>query len=162
MGLFGGKDGVKLKKRSAGAMAYIEYRGPYNKVPFDECFKKLYDWAKQARVRPGFTPFVVYPNDPKITPESDLLTQVAIPIAKEVPASGEVKVSRLCDMEIATLKHNAPAEEYNKSYAELQKWISDNGYELFGSPMEIYTGKPKMNDGKMIIYSEIQFPVRKK
>jgi hypothetical protein len=24
------------------------------------------------------------------------------------------------------------------------------------------TGKPKMKDGKMIIYSEIQFPVRKK
>jgi len=29
-------------------------------------------------------------------------------------------------------------------------------------PMEIHTGKPRQKHGKMIIYSEIQFPVRNK
>ena len=162
MGLFGGKDKIKLKKRSAGVMAYIEYRGPYKKVPFDEYYAKLYAWAKQAKVRPGFKPFVVYASDPKTTAEAELLTQVAIPIWKEVPASGDVKVLRLPEMEVAVLRHDAPAEEYPKSYAELQKWISENGYESFGAPMEIYTGKPKLKDGKMVIFSEIQFPVGKK
>jgi effector-binding domain-containing protein len=60
------------------------------------------------------------------------------------------------------MEHNAPAEEYKKSYAELGKWITDNGYVTAGPPLEIYTGKPKLKDGKMIIYSEIQFPVKKK
>lgn len=162
MGLFGGKERIKVKKRPAGAIAYIEYRGPYGSIPFDEYMGKLYAWAKQAKVRPGWVPFAVYTTDPNTTPESENITQVAITIAKEVPASGEVKVRSLPEMDVAAMEHNAPSEEYGRSYAELGKWITDNGYEPAGPPFEIYTKKPKMVDGKMIIYSEIQFPVRRK
>ena len=161
MGLFGG-DKVKIKKRGAGAMAYIEFRGPYDKIPFDECIKKLYGWAKENKARPGFTPFAVYPCDPNETPKEQLITEVAIPIHKLVAAKGEVKVRETPEMEVAAMKHDAPAEDYGKSYAELGKWIADNGYVVAGPPLEIYTGKPKLKDGKMIIYSEIQFPVKKK
>ncbi len=162
MGLFGPKEKIKVKKRPAGAIAYIEYRGPYGKIPFEEYMGKLYAFAKQAKVRPGWKPFAVYTTDPNTTPEAENVTQVAIDIAKEVPASGEVRVRSLPETDVAVMEHNAPAEEYNRSYAELGKWITDNGYVTAGPPLEIYTGKPKMKDGKMMIFSEIQFPVRKK
>jgi effector-binding domain-containing protein len=162
MGLFGPKEKIKVKKRPAGAIAYIEYRGPYGKIPFDEYMGKLYAFAKQAKVRPGWKPFAVYTTDPNTTPEAENVTLVAIDIAKEAPASGEVKVRTLPETEVAVMEHNAPAEEYKKSYAELGKWITDNGYVTAGPPLEIYTGKPKMKDGKMVIFSEIQFPVKRK
>ncbi len=162
MGLFGPKERIKVKQRPAGAIAYIEYKGPYGKLPFDEYIGKLYAWAKQAKVRPGWKPFAIYTTDPNKTPEAENITQVAIDIAKEVPASGEVKVRSLPGTDVAVLVHDAPAEEYGKSYAELHKWIADNGYETTGPPLEIYTAKPKEKDGKKIIYSEIQFPVKKK
>jgi effector-binding domain-containing protein len=160
MGLFGNK--IKVKKRNAGPMAYIEFKGPYGKIPFDEYYGKLFAWAKESKAGLRFGTFAVYASDPAKTPESELVTKVAIPIGKAVEAKGEIKVDTLPQMDVAVMAHNAPADEYSKSYVELQKWIVDNGYEITGAPMEVYTGKPKVKEGKTIIYSEIQFPVRKK
>jgi effector-binding domain-containing protein len=160
MGLFGSK--IKVKTRRGGPYAYIEAKGPYDKIPFDEYFCKLTTWAKESKAGMRGGPFVIYASDPNVTPPSDLLTKVAFPIGKAVPASGDIKVETLPEMEVASMDHNAPADEYSKSYAELTKWITDNGYQLFGAPIEVYTGKPKVKDGKTIIYSEIQFPVKKK
>jgi effector-binding domain-containing protein len=160
MSLFGNK--IKVKKRRAGPIAYIEFKGPYDKIPFDQYFGKLFSWARESKAGMRFGTFAVYASDPAVTPAGDLLTKVAIPIGKAVPSSGEIKVDTLPEMDVATLDHNAPAEDYSKSYGELQKWISENGYEVLGAPMEVYTRKPKVKDGKTIIYSEIQFPVRKK
>jgi effector-binding domain-containing protein len=160
MGLFGSK--IKVKKRGAGTIAYIEFKGPYSKIPFDEYYGKLFTWAKESKAGIRFGTFAIYASDPAVTPENELVTKVAIPIGKAVEAKGDIKVASLPEMEVAVKVHNAPADHYHASYAELQKWISDNGYEIAGAPIEVYTGKPKVKDGKTIIYSEIQFPVRKK
>jgi effector-binding domain-containing protein len=160
MGLFGDK--IKVKRRGAGTMAYIEYKGPYDKIPFDEAYGKLYAFAKESKAGMRFGTFAVYASDPNATPAAELVTRVAIPIGKAVEPKGEVKVAQLPEMEVAVIAHDAPADEYAKSYTELTKWITDNGYEVTGAPLEVYTKKPKVKDGKTIIYSEIQFPVRKK
>jgi len=160
VGLLGGK--IKVKKRRAQTMAYIEYKGPYGKIPFDEAYGKLFAFAKESKAGVRGGPFAVYASDPHVTPESELVTRVAVPIGKAVEPKGEINVQELPEMEVASMDHNAPAEEYNKSYTELGKWITDNGYIATGAPFEIYTGKPKVKDGKTIIYSEIQFPVKKK
>ena len=160
MGLFGDK--IKVKKRRSQTMAYIEYKGPYSKLPFDDACCKLIAFAKESKAGVRGGPFAIYASDPNVTPENELVTKVAIPIGKAVEPKGETKVDTLPDMEVAVMTHNAPAEEYPKSYAELGKWITDNGYVASGAPIEVYTAKPKVKDGKTIIYSEIQFPVKKK
>lgn len=160
MGLFGDK--IKVKKRGASTIAYIEFKGPYDKIPFDEAYGKLFSFVKESKAGMRFGMFAVYANDPHVTPPDELVTKVAIPIGKAVEPKGEVKVAPLPEMEVAVKVHNAPADEYSKSYTELLKWVTDNGYEVTGAPLEVYTKKPKVKDGKTIIYSEIQFPVRKK
>ena len=153
---------VKIKKRKASNIAYIEHKGPYHEIPFDKYYGQLYSWAKENKVKPGFKPFAIYPNDPKETSEDELLTQIAIPIGKMVESKGNIKVKALPEMVVAVIKHKGPAEEYNKTYAELLKWVEENDYEVVGAPMEIYTKKPNVKSGKAIIYSKIQFPVKKK
>jgi len=161
MGLFGG-DKIKVKMRGATDIAYIEARGPYGKIPYGELYGRLFGWAKEAGARPGFTTFAIYATCPKETSEADLVTKVGIPLYKASEPKGDVKVGQLPEMEVAVKKHQGPAEEYDKSYSELNKWIADNGYQISGPAMEIFTKKPKVKDGKTIIYSEIQFPVAKK
>ena len=153
---------IKIKKMKASTYAYLEYKGPYGGIPFDEFYKRLYDWAKENKARPGFKPFAMYPDDPNKTPEAETRTYVCIPIGKDPGVEGDVKVCTLQEGEMAVLKHNAPAEEYANSYAELGKWIEENGYEVTAPPMEVYTGKPKVKGGKTIIKSIIQFTVKKK
>ena len=160
MGIFGG-DNIKVKRRGATAIAYIEARGAYGKIPYGELYEKLFAWAKEARAAPGFSTLAIYASCPKETAEADLVTKVGIPLYKSAEPKGDIKVDQLPEMEVAIKKHEGPAEEYDKSYGELTKWISDNGYKIAGPAMEIFTKKPKVKDGKTIIYSEIQFPVTK-
>jgi effector-binding domain-containing protein len=161
MGLFGG-DKIKVKKRGATKMAFIEAKGPYDKIPYEEIYGKLFGWTKESGAKPGFYTMHIYDNDPKVTPEAELAQRIAIPLYKTGEAKGEVKIGQLPEMEVAVKKFEGSHEEYGAAYAELAKWVSDNGYQLFGSPIEVYTKKPKVKDGKTIIYSEIQFPVTKK
>ncbi|MFH0816462.1 MAG: GyrI-like domain-containing protein [Methanobacteriota archaeon] len=161
MGLFGG-DKIKVKLRGATAIAFIEAKGPYGKIPYDEMYGKLFAWAKESGSKPGFSTLNIYDSDPNVTPEAELATRVAIPLYKAGEPKGEVVVGQLAEMEVAVKKFEGPSEGYNAAYAELGKWIADNGYNVAGPPMEVFTKKPKVKDGKTIIYSEIQFPVAKK
>ncbi len=153
---------IKLKKRKAMKVAYIEHVGAYDTVPFDTIMKKLYAWAKEKKVRPGFKPLTIYPDDPKVIPASQLRSWVAIPIAGDVANDGEVRIFELQESLTASYKHAAPASEYANSYKALIEWAEKEGYMFIGPPIETYPKKPKVKDDKTIIFAEIQFPVRKK
>lgn len=153
---------VKVKKRKAGRIAYIDHVGEYGDVPYDTYFKQLYSWAKENKVRPGFKPLGIFRDDPESTPPGECRCEIGILIVGEARSSEEIKVKDMPEMDVAIIKHSAPAEEYTKTYGELSKWIEENGYEWAGPAIEVYGKKPKVKGGKTIVYAEIQVPVRKK
>ena len=153
---------VKLKKRKECIVAYIEHIGSYDTIPFDAFIKKLYAWAKEKKVRPGFKPLTIYPDDPATTPAKDLRSWIGIPIHSAAPKDPEVRTFTLTESAVATYRHAGPASEYSASYKVLIDWARSEGYEFTGPPVEYYPKKPKVKDGKTIIYADIHFPVRKK
>ncbi len=74
----------------------------------------------------------------------------------------EIKIKDLPDMQIAVTKFAGPAEDYPKAYHEVANGVEENGYCWDGAPIEVYSKKPKVKDGKTIMYSEIQVPVKPK
>lgn len=153
---------IRIKKRKATNLAYIEHTGDYGQIPFEEYMKKLMTWAKENKAKPGWKLTGIYYDDPMKTSPEQCRSEIGIPVRGNPPSGDEVKVKEIPGTEVATLYHKAPAEEYPNSYKTLFDWIAANDYELTGAPMEIYTKKPKVKGGKTIIYSEIQFPVKKK
>ncbi len=153
---------IKIKHRKSGNIAYMEHKGPYDSIPFDKYYTDLYSWAKENKARPGFKPMAIYMSNPNETPKDELVTLIAIPIGITIESKGDVKTKNLPEMDVAVFKHAAPAEEYENSYTDLAKWIEDNGFEVTDPLMEIYGKKPKVKNGKTIIFSDIQFPVKKK
>lgn len=151
---------VKLSKRKEVTVAYIEHVGSYDSIPFDVIIKKLYTWAKENKARPGFKPLSIYPDDPATTPITNLRSWVGIPIRGIAPQDETVKSIVLPESLIATYKFAGPDSEFSNSYKILAEWIKTEGYECTGSPVEYYPKKPKVKDGKTILYAEIQFPVR--
>jgi len=153
---------VKLKKRKEISVAYIEHIGGYDTIPFDILIKKLYGWAKENKVRPGFRPLTIYPDDPSTTPAANLRSWVGIPINGNAPQGGEVKTTVMPESLVATYKHAGPASEYSNSYKAIVDWARAESYEFTGPPSESYPKKPRIKNGQTIIYADIQFPVRKK
>jgi len=152
---------IKLSKRKACTIAYIEHVGAYDTIPFDVMIKKLYAWAKENKVRPGFKPLTMYPDDPANTPVASLRSWVGIPIHGEAPQDGAVRTISLPESQTVIYKHAGPASEYSESYKNLIDWTKTEGYEFTGPPVEYYPKKPKNKNGQTIIYANIEFPVKK-
>ena len=152
----------KLEERKASSLAYIEYKGPYDKIPWQESIEKLYGWAKEQKVMPGFYPMGIYLDDPSVVPLEKCRTEIAITFKGEAKESSGVKIRQMPAMKVATVSHKGPSNEFQKTYGILTEWIEKKGLEVSGSPMEIYSKKPEVVGGETILYAKIMMPVKKK
>ena len=153
---------IKIQKRKPVTIAYMGHTGPYSSIPFDKYIERLYRWAKEHKIRPGFYPLAVYRDDPKTTAPEDCRTDVAITVAGEPHGDSEVKVRRMPAMTVATVSHKGGTEEFKGVYEALAKWVEENDYTWDGPPIEVYTRKPKVVDGRAVVHAKIMAPVRKK
>lgn len=153
---------VKVSHRKPTKVAYIEHHGPYEQVPWGEDIEKLYAYAKQSHLRPGFRPMAIYPDDPATTERSKCRSQVALPVKGEARPTEEVLVADLPATDVAEMRFEGPSSAYEGAYATLRRWVDANGYELAGAPREVFTKKPKVVAGQTRLYSRIELPVRRR
>ena len=153
--------GVKLESRKAMTVAYMEYKGSYGKIPFDKYMGALYGWAKEQKVMPGFYPMGVYVSDPKTTPPEECKAEIAISFKGKAKETDGIRIKKVPAMKVASYSHKGPASEYQNSYDKIASWMREKGYDMAGPPIEIYSKKPEMVDGQLIIYTKIMFPVKK-
>jgi AraC family transcriptional regulator len=152
----------KFEERKESDLAYIEHIGPYDKVPWDELTPRLYGWAKEQKVMPGFHPMGIYYDDPSQVAPEKRRSEIGITFkgpGKEVPG---IKTRHMPAQKVAAVSFKGPSTEYQKAYAEMDRWIDGKGYRASGPCIEIYSKRPEMIDGVMILYSKILIPVETK
>jgi DNA gyrase inhibitor GyrI len=152
----------KVEARKATSIAYIEHKGGYGKVPWDEYMHKLYGWAKEQKVMPGFFPMAICYDDPSKVAAKNCRSDIAISFKGKAKASPGIKIRKLPAMKVVTLSHKGPGKEFSSSYSKIQAYIADKGYKESGAPIEIYSKRPEVIDGVTIIYAKIMMPVKKK
>ena len=154
--------GPKFEERQASDLAYLETKGSFDKIPWQECIEKLYGWAKKQKVMPGFYPMGIYLDDPKLVSPENCRTEIAITFKGKAQEESGVKIREMPAMKVASISHKGPGSEFQKTYGTLMEWVEKKGYELSGPPMEIYSKKPETVNGETILYAKILFPVKKK
>ncbi|UCG69061.1 MAG: GyrI-like domain-containing protein [Thermoplasmata archaeon] len=154
--------GIKIKTLKPQKLAYLEHTGDYGSIPYDEYFNRLYEWAKEKNVRPGFKGLGILHDDPQKIPPQDCRSEICIPIVGDAESEGDIKIKELPSMEVAVIKHKGSSKEYPETYKKLNEWIIENGYEWAGPTMEVYTKKPRTKGEETIIYANVQAPVKKK
>jgi AraC family transcriptional regulator len=152
----------KLEERKATNIAYLEHTGAFDKIPWQESIERLYGWAKEQKVMPGFYPMGIYLDDPSVVPREKCRTEIAITFKGEAKEKSGVKIRPMPGIKVATLSHKGPESEFNKTYGLLTSWIEAKGLKLIGPPMEIYSKKPEVVNGETILYAKIMMPVEKK
>lgn len=153
---------VKLERRKPVRLAYIEHVGAYDAIPFEDYVNRLYGWAREVKVRPGFYPIGIFHDSPEETPPERCRSEIAIPITGEAPGRGDVRIRDMPAMQVAAISHRGPSSDYAKTYRALSEWVAEHGYEWAGPSMEVYTKKPKEIGGQIVHYAKIMAPVRKK
>ncbi len=152
----------KFEERKEGDLAYIEYTGSYDSVPWDELIPKLYGWAKGQKVMPGFHPMGIFYDDPSQVPAEKCKSEIGITFKGPGKEADGIKIRHMPPQKVVAVSFKGPGSEYQRTYQELGRWIDENGHKVTGPSMEIYSKKPEMIDGVMILYSKILMPVEAK
>lgn len=152
-------EGPRLETRKATRIAYIEHRGPYDRIPWEEYIERLYAWAKDQRVMPGFHAMGVYRDDPKTTRPEECRSRVAISYKGSGMEKDGIQVDQLPEMRVAALSHKGPADDIESTYQKLEEFVLSKGYKVTGSPIEVYSKKPELVDGKTILYAKVMMPI---
>ena len=149
----------RFEERKEAMLAYVEHRGPYDQLPWDELIPKLYGWAKEQKVMPGFHPMGIYYDDPNEVPRDRCRSDAAITFKGEAREANGVKIKRMPAVKVATLSFKGPGEEYSKAYKALGDWIREKGYRVTGPSIEVYSKMPEVVDGVKVLYAKIMMPV---
>ncbi len=149
----------KFEERKETMLAYIEHQGPYDDMPWGELMTELYGWAKEQKVMPGFHPMGIYHDDPQRVPRQKLRSDVAISFKGDGKVTARVKTRALPAMKVATLSFKGPGSDLGKAYVVLGEFIKSQGHRPSGSSIEIYSKRPEIVDGVIILYSKIMMPV---
>ena len=152
----------KFEERKETDLAYIECTGPYDKVPWDELIPRLYGWAKGQKVMPGFHPMAIYYDDPKQVMPDTCRSEIGITFKGNAVEVDGIKTRHISAQKVAALSFKGPGSEYPKAYGELERWIGERGYRVSGPCIEIYSKKPELIDGVMMLYSKIMMPVEER
>ena len=155
-------DKIKIEKTKPIKLAYIEHFGEYSKVPYGEYVPRLFEWAKENKVRPGFKNINVFHDDPEEKDPSECKTWVGIPIKSEATGDDEVKIGDFPAMDVAAIKHKGPSSELKNTYRKIGEWMEENGYDWNGPSFEVCSKKPKEINGEIILFTTIQVPIKKK
>ncbi|MCX6373516.1 MAG: GyrI-like domain-containing protein [Actinobacteria bacterium] len=71
--------GVAVEEIPGGHVVFTTHRGPYTEVP--GAYAALFKWVEENGRRPAGAARETYLNDLKDVPESELLVEIAIPLA---------------------------------------------------------------------------------
>ena len=126
------------------------------KTDVPQAFGKIMQGINSKRFVPVGPPMIVY-ND-VIDEENDAEVEVCIPITHAIDTGNDFHCHELTDKHVAVTVHHGPYEELSSAYHSMLGWISENGYELSGSPREIYLNDPG-NTSPEQLQTQLEFPV---
>ena len=146
-------------------VAYVRHIGPYkgDSALFGKLFQKLMTWAGPRGLLnfPETKMISVYYDNPDITDESKLRTDVCITVPEETKVDGEIGKTTISGGKYAVGHFEISDDQYEDAWnAIFGGWLPQSGYQPIDSPCyELYLNDPKQHpEGKCIV--DICVPVK--
>ena len=156
---------IEVKDVPEMHIAYIRHIGPYagDMQLFKNLFNKLCAWAgPRGLLRFPETKFIaIYHDNPDITDEAKLRTDVCITIPADAKVSGEIGKATLPAGKCAIAHFEITVDQYRDAWnAVYGGWLPESGYQPDDRPcFELYLNDPKEHpQGKHIV--DIYAPVK--
>ncbi len=155
--------GISIREIEEEVVLYTIYRGGYDKI--GPVIGKLYTLAGKNRISPRGSVYYVYLNNPNQVSSQHWLTEVRIPVSKDVlKAAGtlgemtDIKTLPATKVAVAVKPEGQadPSGIYNKLYA----WIFKEGYITSGSAHEVFLTNA-MTGNYAQMKTEIFIPIQK-
>jgi AraC family transcriptional regulator len=156
---------VEVKDMPELHVVYVRHIGPYagNEQLFGNLFNRLYAWAgPRGLLRFPETKFItIYRDNPDITDETRLRTDVCITVPPDTQVDGEIGKATIPAGKYAIAHFEITPDQYGDAWnAVYGGWLPESGYQPEDGPCyELYLGDPKKHpEGKHTV--DICVPVK--
>ena len=155
---------VEVKELDEMNVVYVRHVGPYqgDAELFESLWGKLMKWAGPRNLLrfPETQCLCVYHDNPEITAEDKLRTDVCITVPEGTPVEGEIGTTTVAAGKYAMARFEIDAEQYGDAWTAVYGgWLPDSGYQPADGPcFELCLNNPKEHpEGKHIV--DICIPV---
>jgi len=156
---------VEVKDIPEFHVAYVRHVGPYkgDAELFGRLFGKLARWAGPRGLlnSPDARFMAVYHDDPNVTDECKLRTDVCVIVPKDTPVDGEIGKMTIAAGKYAVAQFELANDEYEDAWNALYGgWLPESGYQPADGPCyELYLNNPEEHPQKKCI-TAIHVPVK--
>jgi effector-binding domain-containing protein len=121
---------------------------------FGEAYGALMRYLGELGEQPVGMPFAAYHN----MDMQDLDLEIGFPVARPLPAKGEIQAGELPAGRWASVLHVGPYDQCGPAYEALAAWINEHNYTPVGVAYEAYCSEPETPPQE--IRTWIRFPLR--
>ncbi|NDV68412.1 GyrI-like domain-containing protein [Dysgonomonas sp. 25] len=150
---------VTFKPKTA---IYIQRIGGYQTLDYGEVWKTLWEYVKENKLFTlmGMEHICIYHNDPKVTSEDKLHTDICLTVSKKAKPKGEIGVKMVKEGKYLMFRYQGSYEHLGSVYDTIyEKHIPEGGYQLRNaSCFEKYLNNP-MNTAPEKLKTEIYIPI---
>lgn len=148
------------KELDAQTVISMRHQGSYDGI--GAVYHGLHEWAGQHGVKTEGKGFTVFLGSPNEFDWESALFEVCIPVGSESEGDSQVTVKNLPACTVASVEVKGPYSDISARYTEMLAWLSEKGWEVAGSPREVYIKRPSKRGGEdpNEFVTEIQFPIR--
>jgi effector-binding domain-containing protein len=150
---------VEEKRIEAAKVAYIPYRGSYEKIP--ELIQKVGQWVTDHGLDIAGLVYGTYYNTPEEVAEEDLQYEIGFSFAGEAQQDGQVGVKEIPAHTVLAAMHQGPYTDVGPVIHTVVEYAVENGYDIVGPITEIYLNDPNSTPEDELL-TEVQLPVIKR
>lgn len=160
---------VEVKELAPKQVIYIRLSGEYMKLNYCEAWQRLFTYMYQENLLPdnakegcppGIEFICVYHDDPKVTANENLRTDVCLTLLKPAQPKGEVGVREIPGGKYAIFRYQGPYSNLSAVYDTIYgHWLPESSYKVRDSRgFENYINNPENTRPEDLI-TEICIPI---
>ncbi len=149
---------VEEKRMQDTQVAFIRYRGPYDKIP--ELMGEVIEWVMNKNLNMTGMIYGAYFNRPDDVPPEELFYEIGASFEGTASDEGNVQVKIIPEHTVVATMHNGPYDQVGPIIDGLAKYAIENGYDIIGPVTEVYLNSPNEVKPEELL-TEVQFPVIK-
>lgn len=149
---------VKEKRMQDTQVAFIRYRGPYDKI--SELMNEIVEWIIKKNLKMTGMIYGAYFNRPDDVPPEELFYEIGASFEGTAKDEGNVQVKVIPEHTVISAMHKGPYDQVGPLIEGLAKYAVENNYDIIGPVTEVYLNNPNEVKPEELL-TEVQFPVIK-
>lgn len=146
---------IQVKVVELDPMTLFGLRKTIDVKEFQEVFGDLFKALMQNKIQPLGAPMAFYYDEGFDREHCDI--EVAVPVASSIEGTHELAGGLHC---VSTILGPYSDEAFSSTYAEMAKWVEENGYRIRCAPFDKYVkGGPDISPEEYV--TEVYFPIEK-